>query len=401
MLNQAGHLPVIPSMLRKSPGISADEKTLEKEFSRYYVERMLPVTRVAIGLGLVLILVVCALDILFKPRAFVQQAIPLRAVATIIPLSALLAATYLAGIRTRLPHVLVGGALIVGCATIAIHAVTPATEGSMPAWGVLVVTLNAYLLLGLMVRQAATVGCLLLLIYASAGAYFGIPVDELTYATALLVFANLAGTYASFQSDRDAREIFDNERELARLASTDGLTGLFNRHAFDQHLRRLLKQARREHHQVAVMVADIDHFKLYNDCYGHKMGDDCLKAIANVLAHSVKRPLDMVARYGGEEFIIFLYDPSPDFLASFTETLCEKVVCLGIEHKASEQAGQCVSLSIGAAMSESSGPLNDEQLIRQAEDALFEAKTQGRNRAVVYRTEWGQQTTAHLAHALL
>jgi len=227
----------------------------------------------------------------------------------------------------------------------------------------------------------------------------GAPLQKIAYGALFLGFSNLIGTYASYILERNAREIFDNKRELMRLARTDGLTGLFNRRAFDQHLRQVWKQAVRDDKNVAVIVADIDHFKLYNDCYGHVKGDECIRTIAEVLAASISRPLDMVARYGGEEYIVVLYDPSLSFLDAFARGLGHKVVELEIEHKGSE-AVPSVSLSIGAAITEAAGKLTADQLLRQADDALYEAKKQGRNRAIVYRTEWGQQTTAQLAAVL-
>ncbi|NNF39782.1 MAG: diguanylate cyclase [Woeseiaceae bacterium] len=400
MRNQARHLPTTPSILPLSSETTEASKILDRAFRRYYIERMLPAARAAIGLGLAFVLAASAMDSILRPQAIAREIIPLRVATAVVPLLAVLAATYMLKKRVYLPYLFVTAALLVGVASIVIE--TPAVGREMtPMWGVVFLTFNAYLLLGLTLRQATTVGWPLLLAYAVAGIYFGVPSGSLAYALVLLVFLNGIGTYASFLLERDARELFDNKRELARLASTDGLTGLFNRHAFDQHLRRLWKQARREYEHIAILVADIDHFKLYNDCYGHKMGDDCIKAVAAVLAESVNRPLDVVARYGGEEFVIVLHDPTPSFLSSFAESLCEKVVALNIEHKASEQAAQCVSLSIGAALAESANAITEEQLIRQADDALYEAKNQGRNRAVVYRAEWGQQTTAHLAQALL
>ena len=105
-------------------------------------------------------------------------------------------------------------------------------------------------------------------------------------------------------------------------------------------------------------------------------------------------------RYDGAAFAIVLYDPTPGFLESLTRSLCHKVVDLDIEHKASE-ATPTVSLSVGAAIAGAAGTMTPDQLLRQTDDALYEAKTQGRNQAIVYRAEWGQQTTSHLAAVLL
>ena len=400
MLNQATHLRLTPSFLPTQSAMTDESKALDKEFRRYYIDRMLPVARAGIGLGLMLVVAVCILDMLLMPQAFVEKAIPLRLMTMLIPMSAVLGATFLAKERIWLPYLIAPVAFLVGTSALVFGAMVERTGEQLVFWGVIFTTFNVYLLLGLTLRQSVLVGWPIFIVYVFMGFFLGPSLQNVGYGILFLGFSNLVGTYASYLLERDAREIFDNKRELTRLAHTDGLTGLFNRRTFDQHLRQIWKQARRDDATIAVVVADIDHFKLYNDCYGHQLGDECIKAVADVLAASVSRPLDIVARYGGEEYVIVLYDPTASFLQSFTGSLCQKVVGLGIEHKASE-AQHSVSVSIGAAMTESPERIAAEQLIRQADDALYEAKNQGRNQAVVYRTEWGQQTTAHLAAALL
>jgi diguanylate cyclase (GGDEF)-like protein len=377
-----------------------EAKALEKEFRRYYMERMLPVARAGIGLGLLLVAAICLFDMLLMPQAFVEKAIPMRLTTMLIPMSVALSATFLARERVWLPYLIAFVAFLVGVSTLVFGAMVDRAGEQLVFWGVIFTTFNVYLLLGLTLRQSVFVGWPIFVVYVGTGFVLGAPLQTMAYGILFLGLSNLVGTYASYLLERDAREIFDNKRELTRLAHTDGLTGLFNRRTFDQHLRQLWKQARRDDATIAVVVADIDHFKLYNDCYGHQMGDECIKAVADVLAASVSRPLDIVARYGGEEYVIVLYDPTVSFLESFSRSLCQKVIDLDIEHKASE-AQRRVSVSIGAAMTESPDSFPAEQLIRQADDALYEAKDQGRNRAIVYRTEWGQQTTAHLAAVLL
>jgi len=400
MLNQAVHLPLTPSFLPNSVETTDESKALDKEFRRYYSDRMLPVARAGISLGLVLVIAVCVLDVFLMPRAFVEQAVSLRIMTMLIPLSALLGATFLVKDRTWLPYLIASVAFLVGVSTLVVGAIAVRTGTQMVFWGAIYTTFNVYLVLGLTLRQSVSVGWPIFLIYVGMGIVLGAPMQKLGYGMLFLGFSNLIGTYASYLLERDAREIFDNKRELMRLARTDGLTGLFNRRAFDKHLRQIWKQAQRDDKHIAVVVADIDHFKLYNDCYGHQKGDDCIKAVADILAASVSRPLDIAARYGGEEYVIVLYDPTASFLESFSRSLCQKVVDLDIDHKASETTPK-VSLSIGAAITEAAGHVTADQLIRQADDALYEAKNQGRNQAIVYRTEWGQQTTAHLASMLV
>ena len=379
--------------------MSEASQTIEKEFRRHYIAQKLPIARAAIGLGFVLTVVVSVLDMSLMPQAFVKQAIPLRILAVLLPLLLLFGATFLFKERAWLPHLIAAVALLVGMSTIAIGAIAVSTGMEIASWGLVFTTFNIYLVLGLTLRQSAVVGWPIFLAYLGASIVLGAPLQSIVYGALFLFLLNLIGTYASFLLERNARVIFDNKRELVRLARTDILTGLFNRRAFDQHLRQVWKQAVRDEKTVAVLVADIDHFKLYNDCYGHLKGDECIRMIAEVLATSVNRPLDMVARYGGEEYIVVLYDPSLSFLDAFARGLCHKIVELDIEHKGSE-AVPCVSLSIGAAITEAANNITSDQLVRQADDALYEAKKQGRNRAIVYRTEWGQQTTAHLAAVL-
>lgn len=399
MLNQVTHLRVTPSFLPGSAPLTEESKSLDKEFRRYYIERMLPIARAAIGLGFLLVVAASILDVTLMPRVFVEQVIPLRIFAMLLPLSALFVATFVFRTRGWLPYLIAFVAFIVGVATLYAGGIAARTGADMVSWGVIFTTFNVYLVLGLTLRQSVAVGWPIFVIYVVMGILLEAPMQTLSYGILFLGFSNLIGTYASYLLERNAREIFDNKRELWRLARTDGLTGLFNRRAFDQHLRQVWKHAHREDRRLAVLVADIDHFKLYNDCYGHRKGDECISTVADALAASVSRPLDMVARYGGEEFVIVLYDPTVSFLEAFSSGLCHKIVGLDIEHKASE-ATPHVSLSIGAAITEASSNLTADQLIRQADDALYEAKNQGRNQAVVYRTEWGQQTTASLAAVL-
>lgn len=399
MLNQATHLSLMPQLVPGSSAATEACSELDRAFRQFYVERMLPLTRMALGLWLALLATVSVVDAFLMPSAFVEQAQALRIMA-MLPLITALAATFLARQRPWLPNVTAAAAFLAGATALLVSGIAMQTGAIDVYWSTVFTTCCIYLVLGLTLRQSICTAWPLFIGYLAMSHAADFPAQEQAYGIVFLCLLNFIGTFASYHFERNAREIFDSKRELLRLARTDGLTGLFSRRAFDQHLRQIWKQAQRDKKRVAVIVADIDHFKLYNDCYGHRMGDGCIKAVADVVAASVSRPLDMVARYGGEEFVIVLYDPTPSFLESFTEGLCRKVFKLDIEHKASETT-PTVSLSIGAAITEAAGHVDPDQLIRQADDALYEAKSQGRNQAIVYRTEWGQQTTASLAAVLI
>jgi len=172
---------------------------------------------------------------------------------------------------------------------------------------------------------------------------------------------------------------------LERLASCDGLTGLANRRNFDDTLSKAWKRAGRDALPLALIMIDVDHFKLYNDTYGHQAGDECLKHIAGVLAHAVLRPSDLVARYGGEEFVAIL--PSSDLEGAETvaRRIHDEMASMAIPHSSGE--GGLVTLSMGIAIGLPRQGMEAASLLQLADEALYLAKRGGRNRHVALRTD--------------
>jgi diguanylate cyclase (GGDEF)-like protein len=138
---------------------------------------------------------------------------------------------------------------------------------------------------------------------------------------------------------------------------------------------------------VAVLLIDIDCFKDYNDRYGHQAGDECLRAVAVALSCCARRPLDFVARYGGEEFAVILYDASPEYVAEVLTRIQCSIAELNIPHEASRVASR-LTVSIGAAFILPGSSRTPEGLIQLADEALYSAKEQGRNRVVVLESEY-------------
>jgi diguanylate cyclase (GGDEF)-like protein len=172
-------------------------------------------------------------------------------------------------------------------------------------------------------------------------------------------------------------------RELQRLSSVDGLTGIPNRRNFDESLASEWRRCKRGNLPFTVLIADVDFFKQYNDAHGHQTGDDCLRAVAQALAGQVHRPGDLVARYGGEEFGAILPDTDLGGALGLAEGMRRAVEGLAIPHRDSP-ISPFVTLSIGVASMRTGGDANPEALLRAADLALYSAKRGGRNRVICH-----------------
>ena len=181
---------------------------------------------------------------------------------------------------------------------------------------------------------------------------------------------------------RDITERKRLEQQLAALASKDALTGLANRRNWDERAAVEVSRARRECQSVSVLMIDVDHFKAFNDTYGHPAGDTSLRQIAGGILSQAQRPADLVARLGGEEFAVLL--PNTDSAGAFAlaERLVAGVSELAIPHRRNMPWG-VLTISIGIATAVPSGPAgwSIDTLMEEADAALYRAKSTGRNRA--------------------
>jgi diguanylate cyclase (GGDEF)-like protein len=167
-------------------------------------------------------------------------------------------------------------------------------------------------------------------------------------------------------------------QRLEALAATDGLTGLSNRRSFDQALDLAWKVCRRENRSLGLILVDVDHFKRYNDLYGHRSGDVCLKAVAQVIQDSAKRPSDVSARYGGEEFAVILPNTDLPGVVKVANDIRAGVVDLGLRHDTND--GGLVTVSLGAAAVVPGPDAAPGDLVETTDRRLYGAKNAGRNR---------------------
>jgi len=241
---------------------------------------------------------------------------------------------------------------------------------------------------GLMFRQAILTSASMIIGFAFVARAVNLPhtiflrsmlITTLTSGIAAIVYWDIEQSY---------RRNFLEGALVSELAARDGLTGLMNRRAFDEHVLRVWRLALRDQRLIAVLMIDIDYFKRYNDDFGHQAGDLALRSVARVIQGFVRRPLDLAARYGGEEFAVILYDLTLPHVRDIAERLCAAVQNLRIKpHEVGVTTEPEITVSVGVGLAAPIIGRSPQGAIQLADEALYEAKLAGRNRVIVKGTE--------------
>ncbi len=167
-------------------------------------------------------------------------------------------------------------------------------------------------------------------------------------------------------------------RALDRISREDPLTTLANRRAFDDALNQEWERAKREQQSIALLYMDVDFFKLYNDTYGHNIGDVCLRRVAQTLKQALRRPADLAARYGGEEFVVLLPNTNVDGAIDVAQRIIKHIDALALPHSRSKTAPH-VTLSIGITFTVPQKQTTLTEFLAKADSALYKAKENGRH----------------------
>jgi diguanylate cyclase (GGDEF)-like protein len=242
--------------------------------------------------------------------------------------------------------------------------------------------IGPFFFLGLPMRVALVTVGLTIVCFIAAALGFGVDLPVMLRSSLFLLLAAGACSIASRHFEESSRRSFLEGRLIAELAQHDALTGLKNRRVFDEHLDQVWEQAIADNRQLAILLIDVDQFKPYNDIYGHQAGDKALQRVAATLQQLATRPRDMIARYGGEEFAVTLYDIGRLDAQALAERMRLAVSGLEIQHLGA-QLGGIVTISIGVAAVEPSRSRRPRGGLQLADQALYKAKLEGRNRVEV------------------
>jgi diguanylate cyclase (GGDEF)-like protein len=356
-------------------------RRLESEYRTYVSHRSELNVRRQLLLAATALLVVTALDLGLLPWDFARETAVARSLLAFAPIAAAFALTYYR--RVLWPRQAAGVLVVLGVGLTSLVVADRAASTGHPSFaGAYMVVVLAYFFLGLYYVNSVIVGFSLAAAYVAVALVTGTQPTSIAYTTYNVLVLNAVCAFGAGQLELARRRDFLKQRLLDYRATSDQLSGLSNRRAFDAHLGVAWERACQTRGSLALLLIDIDHFKAYNDNYGHQAGDLAIHRVGQVLRRTLQRPLDFVSRYGGEEFAAIVADVDEESATLLAERVREAVLGEGIEH-AHSSTGRRVSVSIGLAYLH---PWNSDRspkgFIQIADEALYAAKQAGRNRVV-------------------
>lgn len=355
---------------------------LEPGFDEAHFNRTLPFVRGALYIGLGLMILFFAISLV--------RGYPVDWLAGFVRFGLLLPAFVAAIVASHLPQhrrtfrVLIAmTALAIGAGYVVLHLTAPEETLQSSFSGLPVVIAFVYFTMGMFMQTAMVLVLGITTLYVIGALLVGVPADQLAHNLGVLIVANFVCGIGSYMLEHALRSAYLEGQILSEMVERDGLTGLYNRRAFDKYLTRVWAVARRQKKPIVVLMADLDYFKAYNDTHGHQAGDQCLQKVAGIVSAAARRPLDFAGRYGGEEFILVLFNVDPESATAIAERIRNHVEELRIAHR-SAGTGPVVTLSIGGAVVEPWDTTHSpEGVIQLADQALYKSKQQGRNRVAV------------------
>lgn len=389
-------LPVSPvaEQLRRGFRWLLFSPELENAYWTDWYQRRVVTLRVSLGITILLVLAFAQLSRRVMPEDS-QAAMNLVRYAALIPALVLaLTVTFLQDGRRWYGRTITLLAPVALCAVVVLVAIAWSHGEERLFSALILATFASYLLIGLSFYAALAANLIALGAYVYTASAVAMPAAETAYNALVLVAASLIGGAVAYGADRMRRREWLEGQLLVEMAERDGLTGIANRRRFDRQLSYLWAHGVREQRPLALLLADIDCFKAYNDQYGHQAGDEVLRAVAAVLAGLARRPGDVAARYGGEEFALILPETARDGAVQVAERLMEDVRRLAIPH-ARSTAAPMLTISVGVGHVVPAARRSAAGLVQLADQALYAAKDAGRNQARLLTVEHEQLQTGY------
>ncbi|MFZ2629941.1 MAG: diguanylate cyclase [Desulfosalsimonadaceae bacterium] len=374
------------------------KEELEREFQQDYARRYLTHMQIAGFLGLFAFLSCGVLDLIFMPTMsdrtwFARMVVGAPMLALLLSLGRSMGDRHMQPIFTIFSCVFAGGLVAISLNSIEPYSyfyynsvtvmmvIVFAVSRIQLKWGIIVaiiisLTQNLAMIgFGLMSNKLAIIAISNYVFFVSAvSALIG------TFMVERSLRQNYLQSRMLSIKNRDLEEFNLN---LQYMVAVDGLTQIANRSTLDRTLTIEWQRARRKREPIGFIMMDIDHFKLFNDTYGHQAGDECLRVVAATLKDCAQRPGDLAARYGGEEFALVLSDTSLEQARIVAERGRQKIMEVAISYKKSAQAHVTASFGVASLAPGSRRHSSPEALILAADRALYRAKRSGRNRVVV------------------
>jgi diguanylate cyclase (GGDEF)-like protein len=367
--------PADPAFAHESRGGPADmrfEASLESAYRTLHLRRVRRRVRIWNSAGIVLVLVLTA-----GPLRRGGSALPALALAGVLAACAV-ALLWLSWSRHYERRYLPFGWILVALfnACVAVVAALALSHGDGERSALIAAILaGAFLFSGLMLHQALVAGAITGMAFAAGAFAVELPFGSSSEGVVAMLLAGCIAAIACRDLEDSHRRNFLQAARSGKLAARNGLTGLMNRLAFDEHLHRAWRQAVRERHPVAVLLIDIDHLERYVDQCGHVAGDFARRSIARLIQDVARRPLDLAAWSGGEEFIVFLHNLESTHAQYLAERLREDVQNLA--HEADLWTGPEVTVSVGLGFVAPGVGDSAESAVQLADEALSTAKQAG------------------------
>jgi diguanylate cyclase (GGDEF)-like protein len=361
--------------------VKFENRRLEAEYRTYVSYRSELNVRRQLGLGAITLIGATALDAVFLPGELALRAALIRAGFALPPMIVAFALTYVRRALWLRQAAGIAVALAFGLTSLLIGDLASASQYAAFAGGFIVVVF-AYFFLGLHYVNAVIAGFALVAAYVPLAVVDGTPSMAIVYTAYNLLVLNVICAIGAGQLELARRRDFLKERLLVHRSTNDALSGVANRATFDRHLAETWEQAEQTRAPLALMLIDIDHFKAYNDNYGHQAGDRAIQRVGAALKRALQRPQDFAARYGGEEFAAVVLGIEEEPALKLAERVRQEVLHENMEH-AYSTAGDRVSVSIGVAhLVPWQSDRSPRGFVQIADQALYAAKEAGRNRVV-------------------